>query len=81
MWPDCFVIIYKLHKDYLTHQKNLAAITLLQTSVCKALRDFLILFLRKPSTLVKMMDPFLTAKFMTLDFMQKSKTVQMDEHY
>jgi len=72
MWPDCFVIIYKLYKDYLTHWKNLAAITLLQTSACKVLRDFLIMiFKEKKGILVKMTAPFLTAKFMTLDFMQK----------
>lgn len=47
MWPDCFVIIYKLYKDYLSHLKKLAAITLLQTSVCKALGVFLILIFKK----------------------------------
>lgn len=47
MWPDCFVIIYKLYKDYLAHWKKLPAIILLQTSACKALRVFLISILKK----------------------------------
>lgn len=71
MWPDCFVIIYKLYKDYLTHWKNLAAITLLQASVCKALRDFLILIFKENKYIGENDGTFLHSKIHDLGFYAK----------
>lgn len=73
MWPDCFVIIFKLYKDYLAHWKKLAAIPFCRHLYAKLLGFSLYWFLRKTSTSVKIRDPFLTAKFMTLSFMRNNK--------